>query len=140
MAKYTTVTTVHEIDFVGHIWQPGVGLCVGRSRPKDADVAILMREAHATAAHAAPAGTPAFEEAMRQIVAAYLKRTEGDFSEIVDFRVDFGDTGDAAAIKAGTAFYSEWKDTGHEMAFEDADGYDIEDGDGWSAVEDSENS
>lgn len=70
MSRY--VVTVNQIEVIGHIWQPGVGVCAMTYSLSRYDLENLG-------------------ELTRDNVEQWLMHHSGDFQEVVDFRADIGD-------------------------------------------------
>jgi hypothetical protein len=98
MMRYTVVKS--QIDVVGYIWQPGIGLCAMSYNPRADD----LREADILPATEGPI--------TRESVQRWIDTHSGDFSEIVDWRAEIED-GDETIV-------FEWNNEDNELAFNDA--------------------
>lgn len=76
------------VEVVGHIWQPGVGLCATRMDLSDYDLRNIV-------ADRVTGDVPVNDETLterftRESVADWLTAHSGDFSEVVDFYATAG--------------------------------------------------
>ncbi len=79
--RYTRV--VSQIQVVGHIWQPGLGLCAMNYTISISDLRNMLERAEKFS----------IVDLTREDVEAWLALHSGDFHEILDFRADlsYGD-------------------------------------------------
>ena len=89
--SYHTIR-ISVIDVIGYIWQPGVGVCAQQKELSDYDERNMTDESG---------------QITRESVQAWLDCYMGDFSQILDFRADIGDT------------LIEWEDAESEWKYTD---------------------
>jgi len=68
----TRVITINEIQVIGYIWDPGIGLCAQTRNLKPYDIENIG-------------------ELTRDNIQLWIDKNFGDFSNVTDFRADIGD-------------------------------------------------